>query len=117
VGCSALASCSCGYHSRLLAIGGGRTDFHYRCAFPAFCSEGRHLVTVNMFNKRRRCPDGHDAEPVPYDNEALVKKPGEHVVADWNVENLHLRLTDGCYLCPACLSPTLTFTKGHLTWD
>ena len=75
------------------------------------------MVTVNMFDIRLRCPDGHEAAPVPYDDEALVKKLGRKVVADWNVGHLRLRLTDGAYLCPACLGSTLTFAKGNVTWD
>ena len=94
-------------------IGGGMEDFRVRCDFPAFRSEGRHLVTVNMFDKPRRCPDGHRAEPAPYNDDALVQKRGERVVAEWK----ELRLTDGSYLCPVCLSPTLTFSPGGVYWD
>lgn len=117
MGCSALATCVCGYQSPLLKIGGGMRDYDRRCDFPAFCPEGPHLVTVNMVDKPRRCPDGHEPEPVPYDDEALVGSVGDHVVAEWSIEDRELQLTDGSYLCPVCLNHTLTFADGWTDWD
>ncbi|MBW1915925.1 MAG: hypothetical protein JRI86_13490 [Deltaproteobacteria bacterium] len=117
MGYSAVASCSCGYESLSLMIGGGLLSFTHFCAFPAYCPEGDHLVTVNMFDKPLSCPDGHKTEPIPYDHDSLVKTLGKEVVASWEYEDLRLEVTDGLYFCPACHNLTLTFSNGDIMWD
>jgi len=87
--------------------------------FPAFCEEGKHLVTVNMYDHPRHCPDGHAAEPVPYTDEFLIDEPGAEIVVDWgwlDPPNC-FALTDGTYFCPACQQYTLRFRNGREMWD
>jgi hypothetical protein len=118
MGCTAIASCPCGYDSGELFIGQGMTGPD-PCHFPAYCKEGNHLVDVNMLDHPRRCPAGHKMEPVPYNAKSLNKEIGLKVVADWNWldEKNHLVLTDGRYLCPACKQYTLAFREGTMMWD
>ena len=118
MGCTAIASCPCGYDSGELLIGQGDSGPD-PCYFPAYCQDGKHLVDVNINEHPRRCPDGHTTEPVPYNAAAVIKTMGPRVVADWNWldEENHLVLTDGSYLCPACHQFTLTFREGDSLWD
>jgi hypothetical protein len=94
------------------------TDFGEICHFPAYCKEGNRLVDVNMHAHPRRCPAGHDAEPVPYNATSLIKTLGPRVVAEWNRLDpaSHVVLTDGTYLCPACHKYSLTFQDGGTMW-
>ena len=119
MGCSVVASCPCGYQSSLLMIGGGMMDFTYSCAFPAYCSEGKHLVTVNMFDKPRRCPDGHLKASIPYNDASLINVPGTIEVTSWKYSDHEpeAQLTDGLYFCPICHAFSLTFIDGGLLWD
>ena len=118
MGCTAIATCPCGYDSGELLIGPGMSGPD-PCYFPAFCKEGGHLVDVNMCDQPRRCPEGHDKEPVPYNATSLIKELGPAVVADygWLDPANHFVLTDGSYLCPACHQYTLTFGEGGTMWD
>src|SRR5438093_13416736 len=61
MGFTAVASCTCGYESPELLIGCG-DSCDRECLFPAYCTEGGHLVTVNLFDKPLQCPSGHQAE-------------------------------------------------------
>ena len=119
MGCSAIASCPCGYDSGELMIGGGMRNFHEVCLFPAYCKEGNHLVDINMHEHPRRCSAGHATEPVPYNSQSLIKTIGPEVVAEWGWldEGNHVVLTNGQYFCPACHQYTLTFRDGGIMWD
>ena len=118
MGCTAIASCPCGYDSGELLIGQGMTGPD-PCYFPAYCKEGDHLVEVNINYDPRCCPAGHKTEPMPYNARPLTKTIGPTVVADWNWldEKNHLALTDGSYFCPACHQYTLTFREGITMLD
>ncbi len=116
MGSIAIASCSCGYESGELMIGGGMDSFRHTCTFPAYCREGGHLVTVNMFDEPRRCPDGHKGISVPFNDGSLLEKRGPQVVASWNHQGHTLELTNGAYLCPYCHKCRLTFAWGGM-WD
>ena len=118
MGCTAIASCPCGYDSGELLIGQGMSGPD-PCHFPAYCKDGSHLVDVNMSEHPRRCPEGHKTEPVPYNDKSLIKDVGGRVVADWGWLDSedHFELTDGSYLCPACQHYTLTFCDGGTMWD
>ena len=98
-------------------IGGGMYSYDKECFFPAYCSGGHHLVTVNLARKRLRCPTGHKTEPVPYNHESLVAQLGKEIVADWLLGDRVVALTNGTYLCPRCQNPTLTFSEGEVMWD
>lgn len=87
------------------------------CAFPGYCAKCDRLVTVNLFDKPRRCPKKHRAEPVLYNDDALVGAVGNTVVASWNHDGREMKLTDGSYFCPACHKVTLTFSDYGLMWD
>ena len=117
MGCTAIASCPCGYDSGEILIGGG--DSEVACYFPAYCKEGNHLVEVNMYERPLRCADGHLTEPVPYNAASLIKTVGQRVVADWNWPGKEqgIELTDGIYQCPACRQFTLSFIEGNSLWD
>lgn len=117
MGASVIAKCACGYRTPTLMIGGGMTSYRSYCAFPAYCSEGSHLVTVNMFDRPLQCPDGHGAEPLPYNSPSLIAERGAAVVASWQFGTGELQLTDGRYFCPACRQETLSFTEGEFLWD
>lgn len=119
MGCTAIASCPCGYDSGELDIGQGSSGPD-PCYFPAYCKEGNHLVEVNMNAHPRRCPTWHTTEPVPYNDESLIKKIGTKVVVGWgwlDDDPNRLELTDGSYFCPACQQYTLTFREGNTMWD
>lgn len=116
MGCSAIASCPCGYESPPLMIGCGMSSDR-DCLFPAYCIDGGHLITVNLFDIPLQCPDGHRAEPILYDTDTLTKERGKNVVVEWEHDGRPLRLTDGRYLCPACHNGTLTFSDGSILWD
>lgn len=122
MGSSVIASCSCGFETPPLMIGGGMMNFHEFCAFPAYCAKGNHLVTVNMFDSPLRCTRRHKSVPVPYNDDSLIKKLGENIVAEWNIGEeffgkLHFQLTDGQYFCPSCHEFTMTFSEGGIMWD
>lgn len=118
MGCTAIASCPCGYDSGELLIGQGMTGPD-PCHFPAYCKEGDHLVTVNTNEEPRRCPARHQTKPLLYNAKSLIKETGMKVVVDWNWldEEDHLVLTDGSYFCPLCHQYTLTFCEGTMMWD
>lgn len=92
-------------------------SFRDTCHFPAYCADGNHLVTVNMFDSPRRCPEGHKSEPVPYSDKSLLGKIGPRIVASWLHDAGQLELTNGKYLCPVCHKHTLTFADGGEMWD
>ena len=56
MGSSVRAVCSCGYDSDIQYIGGSMASFETLGAFPAFCREGSHLVTVARRGLRSRRP-------------------------------------------------------------
>jgi len=108
MGHSVGARCKCGYKEKMLMIGGGKLDFQYNCSHPALCESGKHIATVNLFDKEHRCPDGHPGHPKPYVNTPeLQREPGNHRVSQWDDHELN----DGAYLCPACGEYELHF--GH----
>ena len=117
MGHSVVASCSCGYESGELMIGGGRSDFQVNCSFPAYCREGDHLVSVNMFDDLMKCPDGHKGIPTPYNDGSLIAKRGQRRVSDWHIRGQSLELTNGAYLCPQCHEFKLTFDFGGTMFD
>ncbi len=118
MGASAIARCLCGYESPLLMIGGGMLNFNEFCAFPAYCAEGSHLVTVNMFDRPLACPDGHKSVPVPYNAPSLQIERGDAVVVSWNLwPKRTIQLTNGRYLCPTCHEARLSFSDGGVLWD
>ena len=116
MGSIAIASCSCGYQSGDLLIGGGMRSFQNSCCFPALCREGDHLVTVNMFDEPRHCPDGHKGIPTPYNDGSLFEKRGRKVVVNWVHRGHSLELTDGAYLCPNCHKFGLEYSWTGM-WD
>ena len=115
MGHSVVASCSCGYESGELMIGGGRSDFQVNCSFPAYCREGDHLVSVNMFDDLMKCPDGHKGNPIPYNDGSLIKDLGT-CVANRDHDDHPLELTYGAYFCPRCHKFELVFDDCGL-WD
>ena len=100
-------------------------------------------MQVNLLAKEIRCPECESAKITPYDDPELSDIPrakklrkllrmfpmfeypsstnkGEHVVAEWNVEQQlgrTLKLTDRNYRCPKCQEMTLRFAFGLLCWD
>jgi hypothetical protein len=118
MGCTAIASCPCGYDSGEFRVGQGMTGPE-PCYFPAYCKEGNHLVDINMSDSPRRCPAGHQTTPVPYNTGSLIKRIGQTVVAEWGWLDArkHLALTDGSYFCPRCHQYALTFREGSTMWD
>jgi hypothetical protein len=119
MGLSVCAACPCGYEPPLLMIGGGMMNFQEFCAFPAYCAEGGHLVTVNMFDDPPRCPRHARAVPRPFDDAELRGDTGGDPVATWTMpgSERHLVLTDGRYLCPKCHGFSLRFSDGGMLWD
>lgn len=117
MGCSVTAKCKCGYESPLLMIGGGMLSSGKECLFPAYCSQGDHLVTVNLLEQPCQCPDKHLTGPVPYTHHSQIGEVGNVEVSSWGFGSERIVLTDGSYFCPACHQLTLRFTKGGLMWD
>lgn len=117
MGCSVLDKCECGYESPLLMIGDEMFSFDTLCNFPAFCAQGDHLVTVNLFEHPILCPDGHKNEPTPYSNAHLKGKTGGNTIASWRYSGHQVELTDGTYFCPSCHQYTLKFSQGDIMWD
>ncbi|MEN9502369.1 MAG: hypothetical protein RI964_1654 [Pseudomonadota bacterium] len=75
MGTSAIAACPCGYSEEFF-IGYGMmnctTDL-----FPAYCSEGDHIITANLHYTPLICPDGHKTEPVSYANNSPLMHPDD----------------------------------------
>jgi hypothetical protein len=106
------AKCSCGYSAAELPIGAEMANFIFYCAFPVLCRDCQDLVISNVL----QC-GGDDI--IAYDNNQLLKKEGENLVAWWNVSDKIGRvlvLTDGEYLCPACNKYHMTF-RPSTVWE
>jgi hypothetical protein len=116
MGYTVYAKCPCGYQSTGLSVGASRDTFRHLCAFPAYCTTGEHLITVNLFSDPLHCVDGHEGSILPYDNAALSGGAGQNMVAGWMFKDQERVLTDGPYLCPKCQDVTMQFENGG-TWD
>jgi hypothetical protein len=119
VGLGVRAECVCGLSAELL-IGGGMFNFTTFCAFPCACETCHQVVNVNLLDRDVHCPLCGAAGPLPFDDPRLAGAPGDHAVAEWNVENSLGRvlvLTDGTYRCPRCGQNTLRFVDTGLCWD
>ena len=86
-------------------------DFTEVCHFPALCKKCGKIVDVNMFDNPPQCSRCGNQDVIPYDENAMIGKAGENIVADWFVGKLRrtFALTDGQYFCPACGKYTLSF--------
>ncbi len=108
------AACRCGYAVAELRIGAGKLNFQTVCEHPALCGQGRHLVTVNLYEAVHHCPDGHADNPLPYAiTPELQATPGSETVSTWG----EFELNDGGYLCPQCGAYTLHFAESGLLFD
>lgn len=110
------AECPCGL--RVVALlGGDEANYATTCYAPALCETCGRVVESNVLEDEPRCPQCGAADPVPYDDPALIGEPGERVVATWDAlgeGGWAFALTDGQYLCPACGQMTLRFVAGDL---
>jgi len=114
MGHSVDARCVCGYTLDELLIGAGKLNFRTVCAHPALCAQGRHVVTVNLFDAVHPCPDGHSGPVLPYaTTPELQVSPGSESVSTWG----EFELNDGGYRCPQCGGYTLHFSDAGLLFD
>ena len=119
MGSEVTATCRCGAESNIM-IGGGMANFITTCYFPCACMRCNNVVQVNLLTKQKRCPKCRSTKVIPYDDSSLLEAPGEHTVANWNMDEQlgrELILTDGSYKCPQCGQMTLHFMDSGLCWD
>lgn len=112
MGTEALALCDCGLRASSL-IGGGFSNFHETCLFPAFCRGCHQVVEVNLLQPPLSCPECGGREVTPYTDPSLAKGDGKDEMITWGEHNL----TSGHYQCPACGEFTLRFIPSGLLWD
>jgi len=118
MGSEVTATCQCGLNVSIL-IGGGMSDFTTTCYFPCLCETCHNIVQVNLLAKTRQCPECKSTALIAYDDPRLSESPGQHAVAEWNMQGQlgrELMLTDGDYMCPKCNKFSLSFEESCL-WD
>ena len=70
------ASCSSGFESGLLDVGGGMLDLGQMCLAPALSDRSGKLVVSNIWGKKRR---GSRAEDVVFYTDPRLHPPGHQV--------------------------------------
>jgi hypothetical protein len=68
MGSTVIAACPCGLDTGIIMIGGGMHNFTTVCVFPCLCVRCHAVVTVNLFAKRKRCPQCRTSKIIPYDD-------------------------------------------------
>lgn len=116
----AKALCKCEYSTGKLFTGGGMNNYTVQDDFPGYCSEGQHVVLVNLLDKNFKCSDkNHLHAPIPY-SDARLKNPKVNDSEDIDSEDDYLddeQLERGnVYLCPKCKNYDLKFVSLGL-WD
>jgi hypothetical protein len=99
MGSQVAAKCECGVETEIL-IGGGMMNFMTTCFFSCLCEGCHSIVQANLLSKKKKCPECHAPNPVPYDDPRLSKTRGQNNVIEWKVVGIlgrELVLTDGRY--------------------
>ena len=114
------ALCKCGYSTGKLFTGGGMNNYTVQNYFPSLCSEGEHVVLVNLFDQNFKCTNqNHLDAPIPYSDVKLKKiKPNDSGDIDSDDDYLDDEQLErgNVYLCPKCKNYDLKFVSLGL-WD
>jgi len=76
MGGSVRALCTCGFETSYIWTGGGMEHLNEYYAFPAYCQDGNHIITVNIYESRFTCLQHENSEPIPFSSEKLSKEQG-----------------------------------------